>query len=91
MSPFFSVLASLSPLAVVLVPGVASAYRPFDGTDGDVAAPGELEIELGPLHYAHEGTETFFLTPSALNLGVAPRLELVVDVVPLYPLSGPFE
>jgi hypothetical protein len=49
MRPFFIVLASLAPLAVVLAPGVAWAYRPFDGTDGDVAAPGELAIELGPL------------------------------------------
>jgi len=28
--------------------GPASAYRPFDGTDAAVAAPGELEIELQP-------------------------------------------
>jgi hypothetical protein len=26
----------------------ASAYRPFDGTDAAVAAPGEIEIELQP-------------------------------------------
>jgi hypothetical protein len=31
-----------------LWPGVASAYRPFDGTDAAVADPGELEIELQP-------------------------------------------
>jgi hypothetical protein len=62
MSPFFVVLASPSPLDVVLAPGVASAYRPFDGTDGDVAAPGELEIErAAPLRPG--GTETFFFSP----------------------------
>ena len=28
--------------------GPAFAYRPFDGTDAAVAAPGELEVELQP-------------------------------------------
>jgi hypothetical protein len=83
--------ASLAPVVVMLAPGVASAYRPFDGTDGDVAAPGELELELGPLHYAQEGKEKFLLTPSVLNLGVASRLEFVADWVPVYPRSGPVQ
>lgn len=83
------VIAALAPLVVLLAPGVASAFRPFDGTDGDVAAPGDLELEFGPLHYAREGKETVFLTPSALNLGVASRLEFVVDFVELYPRRGP--
>jgi hypothetical protein len=69
-------------------PGVAHAYRPFDGTDGDVADTGEFELELGPLHYAQEGKEKFFLTPTVFNLGVIPRMELVFDFVPLYPQNG---
>jgi hypothetical protein len=69
-------------------PRAAHAYRPFDGTDGDVADTGEFELELGPLHYAQEGKETFFLTPTVFNLGVIPRMELVLDFVPLYPQNG---
>src|SRR6185295_1868257 len=49
---------------------------------------GEFELELGPLHYAQEGKEKFFLTPTVLNLGVIPRMELVLDFVPVYPERG---
>jgi hypothetical protein len=81
-------LLSVAPLLVLLTPGTASAYRPFDGTDGDVAETGEFELELGPLHYGQEGKEKFFSSPTVLNLGVIPRMELVVDFVPLYPRAG---
>src|ERR1043166_578966 len=79
-----------SSLLALLVLGsrTASAYRPFEGTDGDVADQGEFELEIGPLHYAQEGKEKFFLTPTVLNLGVIPRMELVFDFVPLYPQRG---
>src|SRR3954466_7542422 len=80
---------ALSFLAVsVLGARTASAYRPFEGTDGDVADQGEFQLEVGPLHYAQEGDEKFFLTPTVLNLGVIPRMELVLDFVPLYPQQG---
>jgi len=72
----------------VLGARTASAYRPFEGTDGDVADQGEFELELGPLHYAQEGKDKFFLSPTVLNLGVIPRMELVLDFVPLYPQAG---
>jgi hypothetical protein len=75
-------------LGVLLGSRTAHAYRPFDGTDGDVADVGEFELELGPLHYAQEGDEKFFLTPTVLNLGVIPRMELVLDFVPVYPEAG---
>ena len=81
-------LLFVSPLVLLLGPRVANAYRPFDGTDGDVADTGEFELELGPLHYAQEGKEKFFLTPTVFNLGVIPRMELVFDFVPLYPQNG---
>ena len=42
-------------LAVAARPGPAFAYRPFDGTDAAVAAPGELEVELQPGGIQHEG------------------------------------
>jgi len=81
-------LSSFLLLGVLLGSRSAHAYRPFDGTDGDVAETGEFELELGPLHYAQEGNEKFFLTPTVLNLGVIPRMELVLDFVPLYPERG---
>jgi len=53
-----------------------------------VADVGEFELELGPLQYQQEGDEKSFLTPTVLNLGVIPRMELVIDFVPLYPADG---
>jgi hypothetical protein len=69
----------------------AHAYRPFDGTDGDVAELGEFELELGPAHVLREGGRNFLLTPTVFNLGILPRTELVVDVVgeaPFHPLPS---
>ncbi len=31
------------------------AYRPFDGTDADVARVGEFELELGPVNWYSPG------------------------------------
>jgi len=67
-------------LASVLSTGPALAYRPFDGTDGAVADTGEFELELGPAHYYRNGNDAFIIAPATvLNLGVAPRFELVCD------------
>jgi hypothetical protein len=58
----------------------ANAYRPFDGTDADVAPLGEFELELGPAHYyATERTSYVIAPATVLNLGILPRVELVVD------------
>jgi hypothetical protein len=58
----------------------AHAYRPFDGTDADVAGYGEFELELGPTHYYRENQRNFLIAPATvLNLGVFPGTELVVD------------
>ena len=58
----------------------AHAYRPFDGTDADVAPVGEFELELGPAHYYRAGGTSYVIAPATvLNLGIASRLELVVD------------
>lgn len=70
----------------------AHAYRPFDGTDGDVAELGEFELELGPAHVLRAGGRNFLLTPTVFNLGILPRTELVVDIVgeaPFHPLASP--
>jgi hypothetical protein len=75
-------------LGIVFSSGTVKAYRPFDGTDGDVADVGEFELELGPLQFQQAGDEKLFSTPTVLNLGVIPRMELVADFVPLYPQDG---
>lgn len=41
-------------LVVIAWPLRALAYRPFDQTDADVAAPEEVELELGPIQLLHE-------------------------------------
>jgi hypothetical protein len=59
----------------------AAAYRPFDGTDADVAAFGDFELELGPVHWYSQGGQHYLIAPAAiLNLGILPRIELVVDL-----------
>src|SRR5207253_9394160 len=58
----------------------AFAYRPFDGTDGDVANVGEFELEVGPAHFLSAPDGRYVVAPATvLNLGVAPGFELVVD------------
>jgi len=58
----------------------AFAYRPFDGTDGSVTDTGDFELELGPAHYYRSGGNAFIIAPATvLNLGIAPRFELVSD------------
>ncbi len=74
--------AGLIGLALVVGLGAAPslAYRPFDGTDAAVAAPGELEVELGPLGYLRQGGDRDLVVPAGvINLGVAPNWELVLE------------
>lgn len=81
-------LGSLVALLSLSGVGTAHAYRPFDGTDADVADLGEFELELGPAQMRRESGRTFLTTPTVLNLGIMPRTELVVDLVgsaPLHP------
>ena len=70
-------------IAVVLalvVARPAAAYRPFDGTDADVADVGEFELELGPVGYAAApGARILTLGAFVANLGLAPRWELVLE------------
>jgi hypothetical protein len=66
-------------LVLGALPGTAHAYRPFDGTDADVAAEGELELELGPIGYLKTGPQRFLVAPAAvLNIGVVHDWELVL-------------
>ncbi|HVW23870.1 MAG TPA: hypothetical protein VHC69_00775 [Polyangiaceae bacterium] len=71
MAALVAVLARSSP---------ASAYRPFDGTDADVAGRGEFELELGPSHFYRLARKNYLIAPATvLNLGILPQTELVVD------------
>jgi hypothetical protein len=74
------VVAGLVGGAFVLTPSVSEAYRPFDGTDADVADVDVFELELGPAHYLREGAQNFLIAPAmVLNLGIFDGTELVID------------
>jgi hypothetical protein len=72
--------------------GPASAYRPFDGTDAAVAAPGEVEIELQPAGRLRENGSTALIAPATvINYGLSEGWEAVFEgqgQTPLSP-SGP--
>lgn len=58
----------------------ALAYRPFDGTDANVANPGELELELGYLGYLREGQSNSVIAPAAvINIGLEEDRELILE------------
>jgi hypothetical protein len=58
----------------------ALAYRPFDGTDADVAAPREVELEVGPIGLERQGGQRRLVTPAlVVNYGLAPGLEAVLE------------
>jgi hypothetical protein len=73
-------------------PAPALAYRPFDGTDAAVAAPGEVEIELQPAGRLRDETGTSFIAPATVfNYGFSEGWEAVLQgqgQTPLSP-SGP--
>src|SRR5229473_3622123 len=58
----------------------ARAYRPFDGTDAAVAAPGEVEIELQPAGRLREGGNTTLVAPATVfNFGLSEGWEAVFE------------
>lgn len=73
--------ASLAIASAILLASLpARAYRPFDGTDADVADVGEFELELGPAHYYATRRAHYLIAPATvLNLGLVKNLELIVD------------
>ncbi len=76
---------------VALVPARAEAYRPFDGTDADVAELGNFELELGPTHFYIEGGQKYVLAPATvLNFGIFENTELVIDFEQ-FVASGPLD
>jgi hypothetical protein len=67
-------------LGVLATASQALAYRPFDGTDADVAAHGEFELELGPIGYIYNVDGSALVLPAVvLNYGIFPTWELVID------------
>jgi hypothetical protein len=70
----------------------ADAYRPFDGTDADVAELGSFELELGPAHFYQQAGQNYLIAPATvLNFGIIEDTELVIDFqdfVALGPLNG---
>lgn len=74
--PFCGALA----IGAICWPRVSAAYRPFDGTDADVAEPGEVELEIGPAGYHQEGASRFLVAPALVaNYGFAPGFEAVLE------------
>jgi hypothetical protein len=73
-------VAFVVPALCLAAPRTAHAYRPFDGTDADVAAPGEFEIEMGPSYLATRARGPEIALPAlVLNEGLYGGLELVMD------------
>jgi hypothetical protein len=68
----------------------AAAYRPFDGTDAAVAAPGEVEIELQPAGRLRDETGTSLIAPATvLNYGFSEGWEAVLEGLGQTSPSGP--
>jgi hypothetical protein len=83
-------LASGSVIALSLTAwsDTALAYRPFDGTDAAVAAPGEIEIELQPAGRLREGANTTLVAPATVvNYGLSDGWEAVFQGQGQTPLS----
>lgn len=77
-------------ILVLLSPRAALAYRPFDSTDASVAAPGEVELELGPVGYVGSASRHFLVFPGAiLNLGVFRHWEVVLQGRHFILVDGP--
>jgi hypothetical protein len=73
-------LSSAMIVATLTSVSDARAYRPFDGTDADVAELGTFELELGPVHWYSQSEGHYLIAPATvLNLGYARGWEIVVD------------
>ena len=67
-------------VALLLVPSLVWSYRPFVSTDAAVAAPREVEIELGSVTLERTRRETTFSVPSlVVNYGVVAAWEVVAE------------
>jgi hypothetical protein len=90
--PKWLMAGAVIPLGLAVWSAPALAYRPFDGTDAAVAAPGEVEIELQPAGRIRENGSTTLIAPATVfNFGLSEGWEAVFEgqgQTPLTP-SGP--
>jgi hypothetical protein len=82
------VRASAVGVLLFVFPLSASAYRPFDGTDADVAELHELELEFGPIGYYRLGKSHDFVSGGVLNFGFYRGFELVLQGFDFFPLDA---
>jgi hypothetical protein len=77
-------------VALLLVFPIASwAYRPFEGTDAEVAPLHEWEAEVGPVGYLERGDQRYLTAPLlVLNYGVVQDTELVGQAEVLHTLPS---
>jgi hypothetical protein len=80
---------SVAVLVALATPLPAYAYRPFDQTDADVAAPHTIELELGPVGYLHQPQGGTFVPGFIFNYGPVERIELVFDAHHSFLFGGP--
>ena len=73
-----AMLASLAAASLLAAP--AHAYRPFNGTDGDVAEAGTYELEFSPLGYERHGAGRTLMGPAIVNnFGLPGEFEIVLE------------
>jgi hypothetical protein len=88
--PRYLLPGSVIALCLTIWCGSASAYRPFDGTDAAVAAPGEVEIELQPAGTLRDEGGTSLVAPwTVFNYGLSEDWEAVFEGQGRTPLSSP--
>ena len=75
---------------LIVLPEVAFAYRPFDGTDAAVTEPGEVEIEFQPAGVlSSNGQRTLVAPATVLNFGLVKNWEAVFEGRVETPLDTP--
>jgi len=87
-NPRYLLAGSVIALSLTTWSSGALAYRPFDGTDAAVAAPGEMEIELQPAGPKRDDGGTSLLAPATvINYGFSENWEAVFEGQGQTPLS----
>lgn len=73
-----AILAGLAAAGMLALP--AHAYRPFNGTDADVAEAGVYELEFSPLGYERHGADRTVMGPAIVNnFGLPGEFEIVLE------------
>jgi hypothetical protein len=75
-------------IACMFAARAAHAYRPFEGTDADVAEIGEIELEIGSLLDEQTHGATAYEPSVIFNYGFAPLYEIVIEVDEFLPLGA---